>query len=247
MNTLEQITQSVGNFNSIAQSLGLLPIAIVNPKDCKGQDKNARYFKPEVFKQLVANIKKYGHLETVPLVYKENDKYRIISGHHRIEAAVEAGLEWIVVFVDSPESRDVIIAKQLAHNSLEGKDDPIILAELFNSIEDINLKLETGLENEIGNIDYSAINISMMDSKDIVLFFLPDDYELVEKKLDEITALSSMKPSSEVLLAPLAVYDKFIELLMKTKKCKNIKNNAIAFSCMLDFILENKKQYLGGE
>ena len=63
MNTIEQITQSVNNFNSIAQSLGLLPIAVVNPKDCKGQDKNARYFKPEVFKQLVANIKKYGHLE----------------------------------------------------------------------------------------------------------------------------------------------------------------------------------------
>lgn len=247
MYTKEQITQTAGSFNAVAESLGLLPIAVVNPKDCIGQEKNARYFKPEIFKQLVSNIKKYGHLETVPLVYKEGEKFRIISGHHRVEAAVEAGLEWILVFVDSPESRDVIVAKQLAHNSIEGKDDPIILAELFNSIEDINLKLETGLESEIGNIDYSAININMMSSKDIVLFFLPDDYELVEKKLDEITALSSMKPNSEVLLAPLEVYDKFIELLMKTKKCKNIKNNAIAFSTMIDFILNNKKQYLGDE
>lgn len=242
---LEELKGRVETINEVLVSFGLLPIDIVHPSDCLPQAKNARYFKPETFKQLVANVKKYGHLETCPLVYRDNDKYRIISGHHRVEAAREAGIEWILVFVDNPTSRDVIVAKQLAHNAIEGKDDPVILAELFSSIADINLKLETGLESELNNVDYSAINISLLSHKEILFFFLPEDFAEVEKKIDAIIEASTMKPSYDVHLAPLKHYDKFIELIQKTKKAKNIKNNAIALASIIDFVYNNMSSYIG--
>lgn len=244
---LDLIATKLEEFNGILTQLGLLPLALVNPKDILPQEKNAHYFTPEKFKQLVANIKKYGRLSSIPLVYRDNEKFRLIDGAHRVEAAKEAGLENILVFIEAPETKDEIISKQLSYNALVGKDDPVVLAELFNSIDDLNLRLETGLENELTNIDYSAINISLAQSKEILFFFLPDDYEEVQAKLDEILHASCMKPAYDVSIAPLAVYEKFIVLLQKTKKAKNIKNNAIALSAVIDFAYNNMKQFMETE
>ena len=242
---IEELKGRIEDINKVLISLGLLPIDIVHPSDCLPQAKNARYFKPATFKQLVANVKKYGHLESTPLVYRDGDKYRIISGHHRVQAAKEAGIEWILVFVDNPASRDVVVAKQLAHNALEGKDDPVILAELFTEIADINLKLETGLESELHNVDYSAININLLSHKEVLFLFLPEDYVEVEKKIDAIAEASTMKPSYDVHLAPLKDYDKFIKLIQKTKKAKNIKNNAVALAAIVDFVYNNMSSFIG--
>lgn len=60
--TLEQIKDKVGSINEVLTALGLLPIDIVNPADCLPQQKNARYFKPEIFKQLVSEIRCVNHL-----------------------------------------------------------------------------------------------------------------------------------------------------------------------------------------
>ena len=89
----------LSDLNKELKKLGMLELAIVNPKDCLPQKVNARYMTAETMHQLTENIKKDGHLESVPLVHKDGDKYRIISGHHRIDAAKAAQLDQILVMI----------------------------------------------------------------------------------------------------------------------------------------------------
>lgn len=227
------------NLNTHLRINGLLPIALVDPKDCIGQEKNARYFEPEYFKQLVTNIAAAGNLESVPLVYPHETKkgqYRIISGHHRIEAAKEAGLKQILVFLDDldPSDKDTIVSKQLAHNALTGKDDKAILSELFNSINNIELKLATGLHSEIEKIDYVSLNFKLGAHKEMVLMFLPSQIDDFDNRMEDIASLTMAKPSSAVRTACIDQYDKFADALRKIKKIENIKNNGMAVMTLIE-------------
>lgn len=91
-----KIQQDLDRLNSQLSGLGLFPLALVSPKDCIGQKKNARYFEVDKFNQLVSNIKGDGALESAPLLYQNDElkaqgKYEIIPGHHRVEAAKAGG------------------------------------------------------------------------------------------------------------------------------------------------------------
>lgn len=235
---IELLKTKIHEVNSFLTAFGMLPLAVVKPSDILPQKKNAHYFSPEKFKQLVSNIKKYGRLSSIPIVYKDGDKFRLIDGAHRVDGAKEAKLDWILVFVDSPKSEDEIISKQLSHNTLIGQDDPIILAELFNSIEDIEFKIETGLSSEIAQISYQSLNFKIGESKELVLMFMPDELENIDKGLENIIEFSSAKTSSEVRVTSIQYYDKFLELMRKIKKIENIKNNGIAVLRLIELANE---------
>ena len=70
-----------------------LYIAKVQLADLKEQDINARIMKNEMQDQLTANIKNRGQLESLPLIALMGEKLEIISGHHRVKSAREAGLK----------------------------------------------------------------------------------------------------------------------------------------------------------
>ncbi len=235
---IENLKTRLNDINTFFEALGMLPLAVVKPSDILPQKKNAHYFSPEKFKQLVSNIKKYGRLSSIPIVYKDNDKFRLIDGAHRVDGAKEAKLEWILVFVDSPKTHDEIISKQLSHNALVGQDDPIILAELFNSIEDIEFKIETGLNSEIAQISYQSLNFKIGESKELVLMFMPDELENIDKGLENIIEFSSAKTASEVHVTSIKYYDRFLELMRKIKKIENIKNNGIAVLRLIELANE---------
>ena len=59
------------------------------------QDVNARIMKNEMQDQLTANIAKRGQLESLPYLTEDGNKVRIISGHHRIKSARQAGIQEI--------------------------------------------------------------------------------------------------------------------------------------------------------
>ncbi len=228
----------LANLNAALRESGMCEVAIVRPQDCVGQKKNARYFTPEKFAQLVQNIKRDGRLESVPLVYAiEEGKYSIISGHHRIDAAKEAGLERILVFVTTPESHDEIVSKQLSHNALVGKDDPMLLAELFNSIAEMDLRLASGLSDEVSKISYASLNFRVGEYKELVLMFLPEQLEDLDAKMTEIANSSMADKNSTVFLASLKDYEKFTATLRHLKKVENIKNNATAVQRMAELAL----------
>lgn len=223
--------------NQALQQQGMCEIAIVRPEDCIGQKKNARYFTPEKFSQLVNNIKRDGRLESTPLVYRSdehNEKYNIISGHHRIDAAKEAGLEQILVFVTTPESRDEIVSKQLSHNALVGKDDAMILAELFDSIHDIDLRLASGLSDEVGKVSYASLNFRIGEYKELVLMFLPEQLDDLDAAMTRIAESTVADKDSTVYTASMADYEKFTATLRHLKKVENIKNNATAVQRMAE-------------
>ena len=87
------------------------------------QDLNARVMPPEQFETLVTNIRRRGIPESVPYCVLRGSQIRIVSGHHRVRAAKEAGIKEAVILLDTRDlPRSLEVAKQLAHNSITGRD-----------------------------------------------------------------------------------------------------------------------------
>ena len=244
---MEDLRNNLQILNEQTKLLGFPEISIVAPSDCIEQEKNARYFAPEVFKQLVDNIKSDGRLESIPLCYqteedKKNGKYHIISGHHRVGAAKQAGLEWIMIFVIHPKDKDEIIAKQLSHNSLVGKDDKVILFELFEEIKKIEQKIASGISSEVEKISYTSLNFHLGNFKQFILLFSSGEDEKFDDLMKELENTTSFKQDDIVHIVDNKTFDKFADNLRKIKKTENIKNNAVAFSRMIDICSEQLKQ-----
>lgn len=231
---MTELDRQVADLNQQLKQNGLLEIAIVSPKECFGQKVNARYFSAEKMQQLTKNIAETGALESAPLVYFEDGKWRIISGHHRVEAAKAAGIEKMLAFVASPESADEIVSKQLSHNALVGQDDKALLAQLFTSIQDVSLRLATGLNDEVAKISYTSLNFRIGEFKEFMLLFLPQDLEDINKNLEQIASMTTFTPKTEVHLAPLEIFDEFARILRRIKKNENIKSNAAALVKMVE-------------
>ena len=101
-------------------------------------------------RRLTNNIRNRGKMESVPYCALVDDKIEIVSGHHRIRAAREAGIKEAPILVDeSGLVREEIVAKQLAHNRLSGFDDEATLRQLFASLNDPSLILESGLADDL--------------------------------------------------------------------------------------------------
>ncbi|RLC43118.1 MAG: chromosome partitioning protein ParB, partial [Candidatus Coatesbacteria bacterium] len=112
-------------------------IARAKINELREQDINPNTMPKTMFDQLTINIKKRGTLESLPFCAEVNGKYEIISGHHRIRAARAAGMDEVYILLDtSGLSRDEIIAKQLAHNNINGTVDPDLTLRLFEQIKD---------------------------------------------------------------------------------------------------------------
>ena len=78
-------------------------LALVNVSELEFLEKNARYMTNEMFRNLVDNIKRDGGLSSVPLCWKHDDKYRVLSGNHRCRAAIEAGRSACPFYGSRPE------------------------------------------------------------------------------------------------------------------------------------------------
>lgn len=231
---MSEVDKILSELNGHLKKYGLTELRLVEPKLCKGQKKNARYFAPETFKLLVDNIKRDGRLESMPLCYQDGDVYRIISGHHRVEAAKEAGLEKILIMVINPENQDEIISKQLSHNALVGKDDEMILKELFDSIKDIEHKMSTGLSSAIDKINYTSLNFKVGEFKNFTVLFLPEDEGLYDETIELIEKSGVIGGKDTVRLTSIKYFDKFAQAIRKIKKCENIKSNGTAFMRLVD-------------
>ena len=127
-----------------------LYIAKVQLADLKEQDINARIMKNEMQDQLTANIKNRGQLESLPLIALMGEKLEIISGHHRVKSAREAGLKEIIVILDkSGLTRSKAASKQLAHNALSGFDDESTLREIVKLMDNVDDMMESYIGKEI--------------------------------------------------------------------------------------------------
>ncbi len=206
-------------------------LRLVDPQSLSLLKENARYFKKEMFKQLVQNVKADKKLSSVPLCHvAEGGKLEVLSGNHRVQASVEAKLEVIMVMVILEDlSKSKQIAIQLSHNALVGVDDPQILANLWAKIDDIKAKCYAGLNSAtMGDLkDIKLINFSTptIRTRHLVFAFSDMEAEAVESVLKELASI----PAKPIYLVPMSQFDTFFALLQKTKEQKGIKNGALAF------------------
>lgn len=218
-----------------------LVIAKVRVKDLREQDLNARYMPSEMFQQFSKNIKARGALEALPYCCLTPKAIEIISGHHTIRAFIKAkiGEEIYVLLETKPLSRSEIRAKQLAHNSISGLDDPTILKEMYMSIEDAELRLmafidETKLElPEPPNIQITSLSTGL-DMRNVKIWFLP-------YQLEDFTNLIELLEGNEekLFVAPMKHWLAFKEAVNKIMAKEDILSIGTAIARMSEMILNH--------
>jgi len=191
----------------------------------------------EVFDQLMQNVKGDGALQSVPLCHKlDAGGIEIISGNHRVKAAVEAGVKEIIILCFSYELKvGKKRAVQLSHNAIVGQDDLQLLVELWHEIDDISDRIYSGLDSkvlgEISKVNFAGFGAEQIRTEAITLWFLPDEVKNFDALLDKMAELVGAK---QVYIAPLAKYDDLFKAIMEKKRRDNIKNTAVAMSALID-------------
>ena len=203
------------------------------------QDINPRILPNTAMRQLIKNIGNRGMLESLPYCVQTEKGDEITSGHHRIRAARAAGLTKIWILLDtSGLSRDEIKAKQIAHNTISGFDDPELLAELYNSINSAEARLEAYIDEEAlrAQLDTTHINIGDIETdinfRMATFLFLPHQLD----KFEEV--ISIIDPDAElVAISELSYFEKFKETLTKTREHEDIRSVGMILSKMCDIVL----------
>jgi hypothetical protein len=199
---------------------------------------------PDMFDRLTENIKRDGHLRSLPFCVREtnragNEELIIVSGHHRVRAARAAGVEKVFVLVDERElSRDEVISEQLAQNAIQGKDDPQVLAELYAEIEDIEKKIETGIREEDLMFDLPPVDMDggpqvELDVEIVNILFLRYQYEHWQE------ALELVAKDADVYIADKDQWDEFAATIRTISVRENVRAVGAILARMVDIVLEH--------
>ncbi len=209
--------------------------------DLREQDVNANAMPVEMFNALVSNLKREGHAESIPLVANREgkDQLEIVSGHHRVRAMRRAGQTNTLVFRYKDLTQGEIRAKQLSHNSIAGESDPQIVKQLFESIQDIDLKVESFIDpaTMIGTpkpVPFKPITVDpLLCSKTVTVVFLN-----VEAN-DFAKALELLHPKTDSLyVAHRDAFEGFRAAVKKVRKDLDIKSIPTAIATMADLAVQ---------
>ncbi|MFE2034228.1 ParB N-terminal domain-containing protein [Streptomyces scopuliridis] len=208
-----------------------------DPRTLALLDVNARFLPHEQFRQLVSNIERDGHLTSTPLVWNDRESGRLVvlSGNHRTLAAIEAGLPTIWwMQIDEPLPRQRQIALQLSHNAIAGQDDPAILKELYDELENVEWRQYTGLDDKaldlLEKVDVASLGEANLDFASVQFMFLPDELERAEAAFD---AARSAATADERWVAGLEQYEPVLDALESSRAAYKIGNSATALGVIL--------------
>lgn len=210
----------------------------VNPRNIKLLELNARYMKQEEYKRLVENVKADKGLSSVPFCcYDENWNLECLSGNHRVMAAIDAGLKEIDVMVTNDElSEGKKKAIQLSHNAIEGQDDLAILKEIYDSIEDVDLKEYSGLDDELlqelEKIGTQSMASAKLEFQVLQIVVLPDEMEKAKEVIERV----KQEIKGMAFTLRFAEYDKWLDSMETVGKSIGIKNTATTLMAMLDLV-----------
>lgn len=210
----------------------------LNISTIKEQDVNAQVMEDRKMKILTSNIKQRGALESLPYIYKDGDSFRIISGHHRVRAANDAGMKAIYALVETNTlTPSQITSKQIAHNELVGEADKEILAELIKQMNEVDDMIASGLPDSMLNAvqaENQVIDIPQLsfDWRIVNFSFLP-------KQLDDLETLAKMVDSKAELVgvADVKQYEKFCNALSKYGKTKNVTSMGTVVALLTEIAL----------
>lgn len=202
---------------------------------------NARFMPQETYQRLVDNLRADGALTSTPLIYAGDGEYPtghelILSGNHRVAAAVDAGIEegWcLLVDQHIPNARQR--ALQLSHNAIEGQDDLAILKQLYESIDDIDLRGYAGLDDKtlelLDKVDLESLSEANLDFHTVQLVFLPAEADTARAALDTLT-----RSVDETWLAAYRDYNQVLDSLASAHSSHNIGNVATALGVLIALV-----------
>lgn len=210
----------------------------VNPKDIKLLEVNARYMKQEEYKRLVQNVERDKGLSSVPFCcYNDDWELECLSGNHRVMAAIDAGLKEIDVMVteeDLTESQKRAI--QISHNAIVGQDDMAILKEIYESIDDVEFREYSGLDDEmisaLDKIGSQTMSAASLDFQVLNIVVLPNELEKAMKVIESV----KKEIRGTALTLRFEEYDKWLDTLEVVGNSAGIKNTATVLMYMLELV-----------
>jgi hypothetical protein len=194
-------------------------------RDLRLLGKNARYMAEPEFNRLVDNLKRDGVLTSLPLVYRGE----VLSGNHRVQAAIKAGIEDAdIIHITSELSEQQQRAIQLSHNALTGKDDPNILRYE-------GLSLDWQKYSAVYEEKATTLGVPIAKYQELVIAFLPEDREAF---FEFATALEKRFKKAHVLVGEGSQFDAFFDAILAVKDGRNISNTGTALRVMADVVTE---------
>ena len=214
-------------------------------------EQNANRMTDEEFNALCDNIGISG-LSSTPCCYKKNNgRFVMISGHHRLRACKKLRYKTIGILWCPEEelSKDEIIAIQLSHNSLHGEDDKNILKKLFEQIQSVDFKQFAHINiDEIKPMESNGLDISLMKENftfSVVLYNNSAEY------INELIAdIKELKRSSDIVLIAdqNPCEDLYLNLANDIRNGLKIKSTNLQFAKILELAskqLKKEKDDLG--
>nr|WP_269745463.1 ParB N-terminal domain-containing protein [Leptospira santarosai] len=215
-------------------------LAWVDPvKDCELLTVNARYMTPDQMNRLVENVKKDGFLSQLPFGVKIEEKFKVISGNHRVTAAIKAKLEAILILYVEDIDTERELAIQLSHNSIAGQDDLGILKSLYLQIKELDWKAYSGIDEQ-ALLNYQIpelVPISESDIKlnEVRLFYGDLDLKQIDQTLELLEKKLIDEKRDRVVLGD---FERFVEVMTEIKRRLNVKNHSVAFLKMIEICEE---------
>ena len=180
----------------------------------------------------MANLKRDGILTSLPLVRPLRDGFEVISGNHRVQAAVAAGIiESDVIVVTSELSREQFLGLQLSHNAIVGQDDPSILKSLYEELA-LEWREYSGLTDDafkVEDLDTSVLRVDQVFYEELKIAFLPADAAVFTLWLDRMG-----KKAETALVGLYADFGLIFDTLVAVKNKAGIKNTAAALKLMAE-------------
>lgn len=226
-----------------AGDVGLEPVVVMrDPRSLRLLEVNARIMDRLEYNQLVENLKRDGALTSAPLIWRapgdvEHDgSEEVLSGNHRVQAAIDAGLAEIPCLLLVQElSAQRRTAIQLSHNAIAGHDDPATLAQLYESLTDLDLREYTGLnDQELGlmaEVTVPGIGEAGLDFVMVNILFLPHE---VDRALEAFnTAAGLLRAADPVWVARLDEHQQLLDSLQSAHAAWCVGNIATALGLVL--------------
>lgn len=221
----------------------------VDPRTIKLLDLNARFMKYETYQQLVRNVRRDGALTSVPFCWTTPEgRLEVLSGNHRVQAAIDADLDEIDVMVtDEPLTYQQRVGIQLSHNAIDGEDDPAVLKQLYDSLDDTDWRAYAGLDDKtldlLQQVDVGSLADVDLDYATVQIVFLPPELQSVREVLDDAKKAT---PSDERWAAAMREHDRLLDALAETRDSYNIGNIATALALILGVYEKHRDELKDG-
>jgi hypothetical protein len=232
-----RLDDAVDALNDALGAITPYKLAVVDPAALVPVEKNAHYLPKATFDRLTDNIARDGNLATLPFCWRTPDgAYIVLSGNHRVLAAKTAKIARILIlYTDQALTRSEQVAIQLSHNALVGQDNPTQLLELWNEIDDLGMKVYSGLDDALlatlKPVEMVRVSEAVLHFEELRVLFLSSEIADLATTLKRIGDAKHQR-----FAARFEDWERFWDVLLTYKEAAGIKNTATALLAMCEIV-----------